>query len=251
MAIARVKPANWAVNEKLTSAQQNAVDTNITFALDKRAGETDTLSSAITVDATGSIIFANLSHLTTIAGAIVVFGSANSFTGVSTFSGASSLLSSGIVTLSGTNTISGTLAIGATTTITATSINWNTGLSDVTFGSTDTVSNGVTAHSTTIKGQNATGLITGGGDVNIEAGKGTLIDGSVKIKSDGVTLATFAPTTTTINNATTISAGSLTVSTGSIVVSNTLSFVTCVFILTVRTYHEFREATGEFAFYRF
>lgn len=50
MAITRVKPAGWGVGEKLTSSQMNDVDANVLKALDKRSGETDTLSSVVTVD---------------------------------------------------------------------------------------------------------------------------------------------------------------------------------------------------------
>ena len=49
MTIGRVKPAGWALNEKLTSAQQNQVDLNTTYALDKRSGQTDTLASNVGV----------------------------------------------------------------------------------------------------------------------------------------------------------------------------------------------------------
>lgn len=56
MTISRVKPANWGVGEKLTSAQQNQLDTNTTYALDKRAGQTDTLSSLVTLAAASRII---------------------------------------------------------------------------------------------------------------------------------------------------------------------------------------------------
>lgn len=49
MTISRAKPAGWGVGDKLTSAEQNQVDTNTTYALDKRAGQTDTLGSVVTV----------------------------------------------------------------------------------------------------------------------------------------------------------------------------------------------------------
>jgi len=67
MAISRVK-LNWAVNEKLTSGQQNALDLNVTNALDKRAAQTDTLSSVITVASGGAIAFASGSTLSTVSG---------------------------------------------------------------------------------------------------------------------------------------------------------------------------------------
>lgn len=63
MTISRVKPSNWSTNEKLTSAQMNAVDTNITYTLDKRAGQTDTLSSAITVAVGASLNFVSTSEI--------------------------------------------------------------------------------------------------------------------------------------------------------------------------------------------
>ncbi len=56
MSISRVKPAGWGVNEKLTSAQQNALDINVTNALDKRAGQTDTRASNVTVTGTTSFL---------------------------------------------------------------------------------------------------------------------------------------------------------------------------------------------------
>lgn len=56
MAISRVKPANWGIGEKLTSAQQNQLDTNVTYSLDKRAGQTDTLESVVTCSGAGRII---------------------------------------------------------------------------------------------------------------------------------------------------------------------------------------------------
>lgn len=55
MSLVRIKSPDWAVNEKLTSAQQNALDTNVTNALDKRSGQTDTLSSVVSVASGGAI----------------------------------------------------------------------------------------------------------------------------------------------------------------------------------------------------
>jgi hypothetical protein len=60
--ITRVKGPGWAFLEKLTSAQQNQVDINTTYAVDKRAGQTDTLASdvsltgRITCDTAGTIL---------------------------------------------------------------------------------------------------------------------------------------------------------------------------------------------------
>ena len=38
MTIQRVRPADWGIGEKLTSGQMNGVDTNTSYALDKRLG---------------------------------------------------------------------------------------------------------------------------------------------------------------------------------------------------------------------
>lgn len=53
MAISRTYPSAWGIGDKLTSAQQNAIDTALTYALDKRAGYADTLASV--VQATGGV----------------------------------------------------------------------------------------------------------------------------------------------------------------------------------------------------
>lgn len=54
--ISRVYPSGWGVGEKLTSAQANALDVAITGALDKRAGQADTLSSVVQAAGAGRII---------------------------------------------------------------------------------------------------------------------------------------------------------------------------------------------------
>jgi hypothetical protein len=56
MSISRVKSPDWGLNEILTSAQANALDTNVTNALDKRSGQTDTLASVVTESGAGRII---------------------------------------------------------------------------------------------------------------------------------------------------------------------------------------------------
>lgn len=95
MTIARIKSPGWGANEKLTSGQQNAIDLNVTNALDKRAGQTDTLASVITVASGGSITMASGSSFTTVSVCPAVFGGtfrANGtaqFFGVATFNVAS------------------------------------------------------------------------------------------------------------------------------------------------------------------
>lgn len=56
MTIARIKSPDWGVGEILTAAQMNALDANVTNALDKRSGQTDTLESVITTSGAGRIV---------------------------------------------------------------------------------------------------------------------------------------------------------------------------------------------------
>lgn len=56
MAIDLVYPSLWGVGEMLTSAQMNALQSAITYALDKRAGYADSLSSIVALQGAGRII---------------------------------------------------------------------------------------------------------------------------------------------------------------------------------------------------
>lgn len=56
MSIALTNPSTWGVGDKLTSAQANSLDTNATYALDKRAAETDTLESVVSLAGGGRIV---------------------------------------------------------------------------------------------------------------------------------------------------------------------------------------------------
>jgi len=56
MTISRVNAAGWGVGDKLTSNQANNVDINATNALDKRGGQTDTLSSVISFAGGGRLV---------------------------------------------------------------------------------------------------------------------------------------------------------------------------------------------------
>lgn len=73
MSISRVKPSNWAINQKLTSAQINQIDTSLTYALDKRDGYSDTLSSSIAVD--GYFTFETGSSITMKSGSTITLQS--------------------------------------------------------------------------------------------------------------------------------------------------------------------------------
>lgn len=59
MTISKVNAPTWSVGEKLTAAQINAIDTNVTYAVDKRAGQTDSIGSALTVASGGSVTIAS------------------------------------------------------------------------------------------------------------------------------------------------------------------------------------------------
>jgi hypothetical protein len=55
MTISRTKP-DFALGDKLTSAEVDAIDTNVTNALDKRAGQSDTLGSVVLCEDEGRIV---------------------------------------------------------------------------------------------------------------------------------------------------------------------------------------------------
>lgn len=71
MTIDRIKSPDWAYAEVVTSSQLNALDANITNALDKRPGHTDELGSQVTVPNGGSLEFAAGGELTVSPGAVV------------------------------------------------------------------------------------------------------------------------------------------------------------------------------------
>lgn len=96
MSITRTK-TNWSYREPLTSTQLNALDTNVTNALDKRSGQTDTCASNVT------------------------------FTGSETFSGSVDLAGTSTVTLKGTTTVSTGSTFVANLNTAASSINLSSG----------------------------------------------------------------------------------------------------------------------------
>jgi hypothetical protein len=55
MSIPRVNTFGWTTNSELTSDQANELDTNITYALDKRDGYSDTLRSQVTISGNGDV----------------------------------------------------------------------------------------------------------------------------------------------------------------------------------------------------
>lgn len=100
MSISRVKPANWGIGDKLTSAEQNQLDTNVTYAVDKRAGQTDTLGSVVTLSAAGRLIQA--AAVGTDTNATITIGSSNLAIRVP-----SSLTEARTYTLSNTDAVAG------------------------------------------------------------------------------------------------------------------------------------------------
>lgn len=56
MSISRANGSGWGIGDTLTSAQANAIDTNTTYAVDKRSGQTDTIQSVVTCSGAGRII---------------------------------------------------------------------------------------------------------------------------------------------------------------------------------------------------
>ncbi len=106
MTISRINGATWGVDDELTSAQINGIDVNTTYALDRRAAHSDTLSSTVTAASGASLTFASGSTCTlqsgatcSVAGALTVASG-----GAVTFaSGSSMALATGsTITRSGT-----------------------------------------------------------------------------------------------------------------------------------------------------
>ncbi len=101
MAISRTK--TWSFAEKLTAAQLNAVDENITNALDKRGGEADTLASAVTVGSGGTIDVATGSTVTMSSGGSLIIASGG--TEVVSSGGAVTVASGGTLNVNGSEIV--------------------------------------------------------------------------------------------------------------------------------------------------
>lgn len=143
MALTATKPGGWAFNEDLSSAQISAIDANVASAVDKRSGQSDTISSAITLAYPGTFVIAT--------GAIETVASGGQFI------------------MAGTETISsgGNLNVASGGALTV----QNGGVSTVNAGGTLTASGG--SHVTLAGTTNITGgTITGGtiGGANISGG---------------------------------------------------------------------------------
>lgn len=120
MAISRIKPTTWAVNEKLTSTQINQIDTSLTYALDKRDGYSDTLSSSVTVDNGGSFTFNSGTSLSMASGSSALFGGSVAITSTGTFTATtdSTTTLAGTTNITGNTTFStGTVTVNSVTTL--------------------------------------------------------------------------------------------------------------------------------------
>lgn len=84
MTINRVNAGAWSTGDKLTSGQANGLDLNTTYALDKRSGQTDTLSSVVTLASAGRIIPTVATGAD--ADSTITVGSANNYIYVPTLS---------------------------------------------------------------------------------------------------------------------------------------------------------------------
>jgi hypothetical protein len=136
MSFSRVKPDGWAVNEKLTSAQQNQLDIDHTKAVDKTGdavtGEIGFLGGSSIVMSTGSILkIADGAVMEGQSGSTSVFRSGSFITVNSgcNFVVASTMTISGLLQAVGNASFTGsTFTIGGSTSVTingATSVNGN------------------------------------------------------------------------------------------------------------------------------
>lgn len=107
MTILRTNAAGWGVGDKLTSSQTNAVDVNVTNALDKRAAQTDTLSSTVTIASGGGLSFASGSTLSIPAGVNPTIA-----LGTGSVTGGNIAAASGIATLTAGSKLLATQRVG-------------------------------------------------------------------------------------------------------------------------------------------
>lgn len=218
MTITRTKSPDWAVNEVLTSAAMNAVDANITNALDKRSGQSDTLGSAITMSSGSGFIVGS--------GASIQFASGSGFivgTGT-TFIVASSAAFSGTISFTNTVTHSG-----------ATNFNLNTS-----FGvlGTETHSGAANFTSTSVLTHKASSseVYETGASIAFGSSAGTTVSGNITTSGTLVMWGTYGIASTALlsvagtiscssTSLTTFSSGSAVNFNGTTNVSNNLTLV--------------------------
>ena len=86
MTLTRTNGASWGVGDKFTSSQANGLDIMITNALDKRAGQTDSLASLVSCSGAGRVVDsyvagANADSTYLLSGANSIINAAASFPG--------------------------------------------------------------------------------------------------------------------------------------------------------------------------
>lgn len=108
--IRRIRAMPWGLGEKLKSSEANALDENVTYALDKRPRQTDTLESDVTV--TGHTLFQGQ---TDVSGALNVSGR-STFTGPVEADGPTRL--AGPTEVAGATHASGVIDIASSSTVT-------------------------------------------------------------------------------------------------------------------------------------
>ncbi len=177
MTISRSNEAGWGYAEVLTSAQLNEMDEHLAAALDKRAGQSDTLSSAITVDDTASILLDDGSELTAASGSVTTVESGASLTVAAgaTVSIASSVTRSGAETITTGGALTAdagsTVTLNGTTTIASPAISGGTiDAATWTGGSVTTpvgVISDLTATLAEIGTLDVTGNVTVAGDLTV------------------------------------------------------------------------------------
>lgn len=186
MTINRANTFGWATHEKLTSLQQNQVDLNTTYALDKRSGQTDTLSSVISIASGASVSFLSGSTFNIASGTTATISSTISLTATSNFGVFSTANFSGVVNFNNSSVanLNGDVNIGAT------AVHTYNAAATLVFGGT-AVNGTVTSGLTFLSG--STMLFNGGSTVTLN-GTNTL-GGTVSIT--GVTTAANVTMTST------------------------------------------------------
>ncbi|MRG98200.1 hypothetical protein [Polyangium spumosum] len=186
MSFTRIKPGGWAVNEKLTSAQQNQLDIDHANAVDKTG---DTVEGLITFQGGGGITIATGGFLTISGGSLNISGAGNSI----------NLLSGASLTTDATSPVSfgGTLSVAGATTLGALTVNGITALNGattvtgaLTTSNTVTANGAVTTNSTLTTNDPVThndsvtcnsGLVVESGVLDLRPGAGALVEAGASL----------------------------------------------------------------------
>lgn len=180
MTIAITKAGGWGIDEKLTSGQITAIDSNVANALDKRAGQTDTLASTVTATSTmtftAGIVVSGASQLA----AFAAFGLGTFHNGVT--------IDSGSALTAVTASFSGVVTFGADPLLQTANLVWDhsSGVANVSIKHTDNTTPSTAGATTTIFGQASTGILSTGGDLSLRSGVGVASAGSVRLYAGAI-----------------------------------------------------------------